>query len=102
MVLYQLSVPGRPTDLDSRERATRACSRCGWGLFGQFSLICQFFHLSPSLGDGPIYSLKGPLSPKQPTIVDGRTGRQGQLLRPRNYRHGGIEKINNSKAKRYT
>ena len=31
------SVPRRPTNLDnSRARAYCACSRCGWGLFGQF------------------------------------------------------------------
>ena len=55
-VLYNLPMPGRPTDLDySRARAYRACSRCGWGLFGHF-----FSHLSLPisfsffLGDGPI------------------------------------------------
>ena len=35
-MLGNLSVPGRPTDLDySRARACCACSRCGWGLFDQ-------------------------------------------------------------------
>ena len=42
MVLGELPVSGRPTDLDSsRERAYCPCSRCGWGLFGHF-----FSHLS--------------------------------------------------------
>ena len=51
-VLGKLSVPGRPTSLDdSRARAYCACSRCGWGLFGQFSLISLFF--LPLLGRGP-------------------------------------------------
>ena len=53
-VLGKLSVPGRPTSLgDSRARAYCACSRCGWGLFGHFSLI-YLFSFSLSLGDGPI------------------------------------------------
>ena len=56
MVLGKLPVPGRPTNLDfSRARASCACSRCGWGLFGHFvsrlSLLSSFFL---SLGDGPI------------------------------------------------
>ena len=35
----KLPVPGRPINLDySRARAYCACSRCGWGLFGHFSL----------------------------------------------------------------
>ena len=49
-VLGKLSVPGRPTSLDdSRSRACCACSRCGWGLFGHFSLIYISSFLSPSL-----------------------------------------------------
>ena len=49
-VLGKLPVPGRPTDLDySTARAYCACSRCGWGLFGHFSLIYHFSFLSPSL-----------------------------------------------------
>ena len=72
MVLGKLPVPGRPTNLDwSRARAYCACSRCGWGLFGHFSLIYPFFPLSPSLWETARYRLKyclkGPLSPKQPT-----------------------------------
>ena len=39
-MLGKLSMPGRSTSLDdSRARAYCACSRCGWGLFGHFSLI---------------------------------------------------------------
>ena len=54
-MLGKLSVPGRPTFLDNRRvRALCACSRCGLGLFGHFSLVCLFSFLSPSLGDGPI------------------------------------------------
>ena len=49
-VLGKLPVPGRPTNLDySRARAYCAFSRCGWGLFGHFSLIYHFSFLSPSL-----------------------------------------------------
>ena len=55
MVLGQLPVPGRPTNLDySRARAYCACG-CGWGLFGRFfSRLSFLFSLSLSLGDGPI------------------------------------------------
>ena len=72
MVLGQLPVPGRPTNLDySRARAYCACSGCGWGLFGRFSLVYHFFFLSPSLWETARYRLKyclkGPLNPKQPT-----------------------------------
>ena len=52
MVLGKLPVPWRPTNLDfSRTRAYSACSRCGWGWFGHFSLIYHFSLLSPSLWD---------------------------------------------------
>ena len=69
MVLGKLPVPGRPTNLDkSRARAYCACSRCGWGLFGLFSLIYHFSFRSPSLWETARYRmkycLKGPLSPK--------------------------------------
>ena len=72
MVLGKLPVPGRPTILDhSRARAYCACCRCGWGLFGHFSLVYHFSLLSPSLWETVRYRLKyclkGPLSPKQPT-----------------------------------
>ena len=72
MVLGKLPVPGRPTNLDySRARAYCTCSRCGWGLFGHFSLVYLFSFPSPSLWETTRYRLKyclkGPLSPKQPT-----------------------------------
>ena len=71
-VLGKLPVPGRPTNLAySRARAYCAFRRCGWGLFGHFSLIYHFSFLSPSLWKTARYRLKyclkGPLSPKQPT-----------------------------------
>ena len=71
-VLVKLPVPGRPTHLEySRARAYCACSRCGWGLFGHFSLLYHFSFLSPFLWETARYRLKyclkGPLSPKQPT-----------------------------------
>ena len=50
MVLGKLPVPGLPTtSVDSRARAYCACSGCGWGLFGHFSLDCLFSLLSPAL-----------------------------------------------------
>ena len=69
-MLGKLSVPGRPTSLDdSRARAYCACSRCGWGVFGHFTLIYSFSSASPSLWARYRlkYCLKGPLNPKQPT-----------------------------------
>ena len=55
MVLGKLPVPGRPSNLvDSRARAYCACSGCGWGLFGHFTLTYLLFSFSLSLGDGPI------------------------------------------------
>ena len=73
MVLGKLPVPGCPAYLDkSRARAFCACSRCGWGLFGHFFSRLSFLFLSPSLWETAQYRLKyclkGPLSPKQPTI----------------------------------
>ena len=72
MVLGTLPVPGRPTNLDyGRARAYYAGSRCGWGLFGLFSLVYHFWFLSSSLWKTARYRLKyclkGPFSPKQPT-----------------------------------
>ena len=69
MVLGKLPVPGSPTNLDlSKARAYCACSRCGWGLFGLFSLFYHFSFLSPSLWEMVRYSLKnclkGQSSPK--------------------------------------
>ena len=54
MVLGKLSVPERPTNLDSsRTRAYCACSRYGWRLFGHFfSRLSFLFSFSLSLGDG--------------------------------------------------
>ena len=71
-VLGHLSVPGRPTNFDnSRTRTYCACSRCGWGWFGHFSLVYHFSLLSPPLWETVRYRLKyclkGPLNPKQPT-----------------------------------
>ena len=56
MVLGELPVPGRPTNLKkSRAGACCACSGCGWGLFGRFfSRLSFLFSFSLSLGDGPI------------------------------------------------
>ena len=55
----------------SRARAYCACNRCGWGLFGHFTLLYPFSPLSPSLWETARYRLKyclkGPLNPKQPT-----------------------------------
>ena len=72
MVLGKLLAPGRSTTMDnSRARAYSAYSRCGWGLFGHFSLVYHFSFLSPSLWETARYRLKyclkGPLSPKQST-----------------------------------
>ena len=58
-VLGKLPVPGRPTNLDySRAMAYCACNRCGWRLFGHFSLIYHFSFLSPSLWESARYRLK--------------------------------------------
>ena len=56
MALGKLSVPGRPIVwIDRRARASCACSRCGWGLFGHFySHLFFLSSISLSLGDGPI------------------------------------------------
>ena len=49
MVLGNLPVPGRPSNLaNSRARAYCACSGCGWGLFGHFYSHLSSL-LSPSL-----------------------------------------------------
>ena len=54
MVLGNLPVPGRPTSLDkSRARAFCAYSRCGWGLFGLFSLVCLSLFFLPLSGRRP-------------------------------------------------
>ena len=68
MVLGKLLVPGRHTNLDnSRARAYCACSRRGWGLFGQFfSHLSFFFFLSlwETTRYRPKYCLLEPLNPK--------------------------------------
>ena len=60
----------------SRARAFCTCSRCGWGLFGIFTLIYPFSPLSPSLWEAARYRLKyclkGPLKPNQPTNLQCR------------------------------
>ena len=54
-VLGKLPVPGQPTYSDARRARTYCtCSRCGWELFGHFSLVYHFFSFSRSLGDGPV------------------------------------------------
>ena len=54
MVLGKLQVSGRPANLDkSRARAFCACSRCGWGLFGYFSLVSHFSFFLPLSGRRP-------------------------------------------------
>ena len=59
-------------NLDCRRARTYcACSRCGWGLLGHFTLIYPFSPLSPSLWEAARYILKncleGTLTPKQTT-----------------------------------
>ena len=50
----QPSSAGESYDLDG-SRASCACSRCGWGLFGHFYSHLSFVSsVSPSLGDCPI------------------------------------------------
>ena len=63
------SSAGTSYNLDySRARAYSSYSRCGWGLFGLFTLIYPFSPLSPSLRETARYRLKychkGPLNPK--------------------------------------
>ena len=63
MVLGKLPLPGRPTIwIYSRARAYCTCSRCGWGLFGHFTLVFPFSPLSRLK-----HCLQGPLNPTQPT-----------------------------------
>ena len=74
MVLGILPVPERRTNLDkSRARAYCACNRCGWELFGHFFSRLSSLFLSPCLWEMARYRLKyclkGPLSPKRPTII---------------------------------
>ena len=56
LVLGKLPVPGRPTNMDeSRTRAYRACSRCGWGCLDIFTLVISLFFL-PLSGNTRILS----------------------------------------------
>ena len=56
MALGKLPVPGRPTIwMIVGQGHICACSRCGWGLFGNFySPLFFLSSFSLSLGDGPI------------------------------------------------
>ena len=70
--LGKLPVLGRPTNVDDcGTRAYCAYGRCGWGLFGHFSIVYHFSLLSPFLWETARwrvkYCLKGPLNTKQPT-----------------------------------
>ena len=68
MVLGKLTVAGRPSNLaDSRARAYCACSRCGCGLFGHFTLVCLFSPLSPSLWETLSQRTVNPLTTNQPS-----------------------------------
>ena len=59
MVLGKLPVPGHPTYLDyNRARAYCACSRCGWELFGHFTLVYHFSLLFASLWETARQRLK--------------------------------------------
>ena len=50
----KLSVRVRPTNMDSKTRASCAYGRSGRGCLELFSLVYLFSFLSPSVGDGPI------------------------------------------------
>ena len=75
MVLGNLPVPGRPTNLITVGQGPTALAvGAGGGCLDIFTLICPFFLLSPSLWETARYRLKyclkGPLNPKptnQPT-----------------------------------
>ena len=75
MVLGKLPVPGRPTIwISVGQGPTALAVSAGGGLFGHFFvLIYPFSPLSPSLWETARYRLKyclkGPLNPKQPTII---------------------------------
>ena len=73
--LGKLPVPGCPTTLDKcRTRAYCACGRCGWVLFGHFSLLSFLFSFSLSLEEGPVQTemmsrrAVKPKTTKQPII----------------------------------
>ena len=55
MVLGDLPLPGRPTNLDRvGQGLTVLAVGAGGGYLDIFSLVYHFSILSPSLGDGPI------------------------------------------------
>ena len=73
MVLGKLPVPGRPTIWIRVEHGPTALTvGAAGGCLDIFTLIYPFYPLSPSLWETARYRLKyclkGPLSPKQPTI----------------------------------
>ena len=73
MLLGKLPVPGRPTNLDTvGQGPTVLAVGAGGVVWTFFSLVYHFSFLSPSIWDTARYRLKyclkGPLSPKQPTI----------------------------------
>ena len=72
MVLGKLPVPGRPTIWMIVGQGPFALAvGVGGGCLDNFTLLCVFYHLSPSLCQTARYRLKyclkGPLNPKQPT-----------------------------------
>ena len=70
MVLVELPVPGRPTNLDnSRARAYCACSRVGvvWTFFLSSIFSLFLLPLWETVRYRLKYCLKGLLNPKQPT-----------------------------------
>ena len=77
MVLGNLPVPGRPTNLITVGQGPTALAvGAGGGCLDIFTLLCPFFPLSPSLWETARYRLKyclkGPLKPKptnQPTTL---------------------------------
>ena len=57
MVLGKLSVPGRPTIwITVGQGPTALALGAGGGCLDIFTLLYPLFPLSPSLGDGPIYT----------------------------------------------
>ena len=59
MVLGKLSVPALLLILiNNKTRAYCSCSRCGWGCFDVFPLVCHFSLLSPILCETARYRLK--------------------------------------------
>ena len=72
MVLGNLPVPGRPTNLITvGQRPIALAVGAGGGCLDFFTLLYPFSPLSPSLWETARYRLKyclkGPLNPKQPT-----------------------------------